>query len=125
MSEQHVIVKVLVALSADAKALVKGSEARKRIEAVLEEHSKALRAQWGKSDAKATRKLWRDSGVHPVVVAMVSRVVWPKEAPEVAKIPAKAAKVILSLVPTDHDEAMAWLRGLAELIKAERPAADE
>lgn len=120
MSEQHVIVKVLVALSADAKALVKGSEARKRIEKVLDEQKDALVAQWGKSDEKATKEEWKKAGIHAVVISMVARRVWPKVV-EKAKIPAKAAKVILSLVPADPAEARAWLRGLADLIRDERP----
>lgn len=115
------MIAVLKALSANANLYVKGTAAREKIVEALEQNKKALVAQWGGTDKRATKALWKSSGIHDVVIGIVVKIIWPPEAKPEHKFNAKESKAVLALIPADPAEARAWLRGLSDLIKAERP----
>lgn len=115
------MLSILSGLSNLGEAIVAGRESRAEAQKTLEKHEKLLHAHLGGMERAEAVKAMKDAKVHEVIAKMVANILWPKPEQKTAKFKADQKAAMLKLIPQDPKEARAWIRGLAELVKQNRP----
>lgn len=118
------LIKILVALSTQAKAVADGRVAKKAIRKAIDDNKASLREHL-KKVGKAGFAAWvKEHGIHAVVASAVRAAVWPSK-PRKFPIDARLSKALEGVVPANHADAVAFLRSLSTWVKKNRPEADD
>lgn len=115
------LIKILIALSTQAKVVADGRAARKAIVAALVSHKAVLKEHCRKIGRDGWAAFCKEHAVHAVVSAMVRRMVWPVKL-QTFKIDSRLGAALEKVVPADREQAMAFLRSLSKWVSEHRAA---
>lgn len=118
------LIKILVGLSNQAKQVADGRAARKAIKEAIAANKATLKEQLKKVGKAGFAEWCKTNGIHPVVASAVRHAVWPAKLAKFT-IDARLGKALDSVVPANHDDAVAFVRSLYGWIEKNRPAADD